>query len=165
MGIGAHQPAAAQQNPAEIAGHHHRAVGQILLTQHIQHRHTGSALRLPIIGKAAQRTALQHIGIHIVPRIPILLCAGTDKGLRLFLGADRLHRPDKARALFGKLVLGGRGHRAVCRRQLLWGLRLHGVSLLFCGKMRGQRLHTAAVLPPETRKGCRVQTRHPQSQS
>ena len=105
MRIRAHQPARAQQHPAEIAGHHHGAIGQPGFLQHIQYRNAGGALRFAVVRIAAHLPLPQDIGIHIVGCVPMRFFLVVDKRDRLLLGRDRADRPDKAGAALNKFIL------------------------------------------------------------
>ena len=70
MRIGAHQPARAEQDPAEISCDNARHIINFLTLQNLQNRHARRAARLAVIGKA-RRAVLDDVGIDIVRRVPV----------------------------------------------------------------------------------------------
>ena len=52
VGVRTHQPAGAQQHPAEVTGDHHDQIRQAAVLQHLQCRGPGRFGRLAIVGVA-----------------------------------------------------------------------------------------------------------------
>ena len=113
-GIGAKEPARAEQHAAEIACDHAHGVRDPFPPQHLEHGDAGGALRLAVVG-VALGAAAQQVAPAVVPRVVVFLFHGGDKSASLFLALNRPYLSQKARALFhvftfarpcGNIVLG-----------------------------------------------------------
>ena len=116
--ISTHEPARAEQDPAEIPCDHHGDVGQARMLDSLERRHACRFLGLAVVGVAHAAVLAQHIGVHIVARHAVLGADLVEESERLFLGFDMLNSGDEATLLLDDLgartTLGCaiRGHAA-----------------------------------------------------